>query len=85
MSTHSPVDQTPHHSLKEKTMPRRSRTSSRAVAHALEQQRSTQPRPVVGLAIDMRLATEDLAKLSSDQVRAVFVGVGQLAALGVGR
>ncbi len=40
-------------------------------------------RPVVGVALDLRLTTDDLAALSPEQVQAVFEGVGHLTALTV--
>lgn len=45
----------------------------------------TAPKRGIHLALDMRITTEGLARLSPGQAQAVFEGVGRLAALGLGR
>ena len=39
------------------------------------------PRPVMKVGVDMRLTADDIARLTPEQARAVFEGVGRIAAL----
>lgn len=39
------------------------------------------PKPVVQLSLDLRLTTDDFALLTPSQIKAVFEGVGALAAM----
>lgn len=43
----------------------------------------TTPRPPVTVAADLRLTSAELGKLTPEQVKVVFEGVGKLAALTV--
>lgn len=61
-------------------MPRKKRTTWREVQAAVEARR-----PIAAMTVDLRLTGNDLAKLSPDQVQAVFEGVGRLAGQGLAR
>ncbi|MGX6604792.1 hypothetical protein ACWKSP_22090 [Micromonosporaceae bacterium Da 78-11] len=65
------------------------RTSNKAFAAALaaKSRAVTAPpiRPVMAVAVDMRLTPADLTRLTPEQIEAVFEGVGHLSAQGLGR
>lgn len=60
-------------------------TTAGNVRRTVEAEPAAKPRPVMQTAVDMRLTTADLAKLTPEQTRAVFESVGRLAALGLFR
>jgi hypothetical protein len=63
------------------TMARKARISTQEFARAL----AKAERPIMQVGVDMCLTTNDLEKLTSEQVEAVFEGVGHLVALGMAR